>query len=141
MGLQIPVMLRIVLILASLGTGMLMIHKIRQSKVQIEDSLFWVFMSAILMIFSLFPGIALWLSNLVGTYSTSNFIFLFVIFLLLVKVFSMTIRISLLEAKLRELVQRVALDQERSESKSGDEKKSCGEKNKEAAEKKEEIRK
>ena len=56
MGLQIPVMLRIVLILASLGTGMLMIHKIRQSKVQIEDSLFWVFMSAILMIFSLIPN-------------------------------------------------------------------------------------
>ena len=74
------------------------------------------------------------LSRLVGTYSTSNFIFLFMIFLLLVRVFTMTIRISQLETKVKELVQAMALEQKRLEDmqkkdgKEGEEEKAGGEK-------------
>lgn len=103
-------MLRVTLIAASIFTTVLMMHKIRRSKVQIEDSLFWVGFAAILIIFSIFPKSADILSDLAGTYSTSNFIFLFIIFLLLIKTFSMTIRISQLEAKLNEFVQQMALN-------------------------------
>lgn len=106
-------MLRIVLICGSVLVTALMIHKIRQSKVQIEDAMFWLFCSIILVVFSVFPRSADLLSHLVGTYSTSNFIFLFVIFLLLIRVFAMTIRISQLETRLKELVQMVALEQEK----------------------------
>ena len=104
-------MLRICLIAASFLTTAMVMHRIRKSKVQIEDSIFWVLFSLVLILFSLFPGVAYWLSDLVGTQAPSNFIFMLVIFLLLVKVFSMTMRISQLEAKLRELVQRIALDE------------------------------
>ena len=45
-----------------------------------------------------------------GTMSTANFIFLLMIFLLLVKSFSMSLRISQLETRLKDLVQRIALD-------------------------------
>ena len=110
-------MLRAVLIVGSLLTTALIIRKIRQSKVQIEDSVFWVFVSAILIIFSIFPKTADILSRLAGTYSTSNFIFLFIIFLLLVKVFSLTLRVSQLESKQRELVQRIALNEKEREEK------------------------
>ncbi|MFR5600897.1 MAG: DUF2304 domain-containing protein [Lachnospiraceae bacterium] len=103
-------MLRIVLIAASVLTTVVMTHKIRRSKMRIEDSLFWVLCSLLLLLFSLFPSVADLLSDLVGTYSTSNFIFLFMIFLLLVKVFSLTIRISQLENKIKELVQKMALE-------------------------------
>ena len=107
-------MLRLVLIAGSLLTTAQIIRKIRQSKAQIEDSVFWVFVSAVLILFSIFPGAADLLSGLVGT--TSNFIFLFIIFLLMVKVFSLTLRVSQLEAKQRELIQRIALkDKEREE--------------------------
>ena len=109
-------MLRLVLIAGFLLTTAQIIRKIRQSKAQIEDSVFWVFVSAVLILFSIFPGAADLLSGLVGTYSTSNFIFLFIIFLLMVKVFSLTLRVSQLEAKQRELIQRIALkDKEREE--------------------------
>ena len=109
-------MLRLVLIAGSLLTTAQIIRKIRQSKAQIEDSVFWVCVSAVLILFSIFPGAADLLSGLVGTYSTSNFIFLFIIFLLMVKVFSLTLRVSQLEAKQRELIQRIALkDKEREE--------------------------
>ena len=109
--------LRIVLILASLLTTAMIIRKIRQSKVQIEDGVFWVFVSLILILFSIFPRTADIQSRLAGTYSTSNFIFLFVIFLLLLKVFSLSVKISQLETKQKELVQRIALEKkEREES-------------------------
>lgn len=109
------VMLRICLIGASIFTMMLMMHKIRRSKVQIEDSIFWVLFALILILFSVFPQVAYWLSDLVGTSAPSNFIFTLVIFLLLMKVFSMTIRISQMEARLRELVQKIALEEMKQE--------------------------
>lgn len=120
-------MLRICLIVASVLTTAMIMHKIRKSKVQIEDGIFWVLFSMVLILFSVFPQVAYWMSDLVGTYSPSNFIFMLVIFLLLIKVFSMTIRISQLEAKLRELVQRIALD----EMESGEVKSDDRDKNKE----------
>ena len=95
-----------------------MLRKIRQSKIKIEDSIFWIMLSLLLVIFSLFPGLADILSDIVGTYSTSNFIFLLMIFILLMKVFSMSLKISQLERKVTELVQSLAL----SETKKGEEK-------------------
>jgi hypothetical protein len=103
------VMLRVCLIAASVLTMILMMQKIRRSKVQIEDALFWVFFSFILILFSVFPKVAYLLSDLVGTEAPSNCIFLLVIFLLLVKVFSLSVRISQLETKLKELVQKIAI--------------------------------
>lgn len=103
--------LRGCLIAASLSTTILMLQKIRKSKIQIEDCIFWVVFSGILILFSVFPGIAYRISDMVGTQSASNFIFMLVIFLLLVKVFSMTVRMSRLEMQLRELAQELALNQ------------------------------
>ena len=48
---------------------------------------------------------------LLGIYSTPNFLFLFMIFLLIVKVFGMTLQMSQMESRQKELVQRIALDQ------------------------------
>lgn len=104
-------MLRICLIVASVFTTVLMMSKIRKSKIQIEDSIFWVLFSLVLIVFSVFPGVAYRMSDLIGTQAPSNFIFMLIIFLLLARVFSLTVRISQLEAKLRELVQRIALDE------------------------------
>ena len=50
-------------------------------------------------------------AHLLGIYSTPNFLFLFMIFLLIVKVFGMTLQMSQMESKQKELVQRIALDQ------------------------------
>ena len=104
-------MLRILLILVSVATMGMMVRKIRQAKVQIEDSIFWILLSMLLVVFSIFPAVADVLAGLLGIYSTANFLFLFTIFLLLVKLFTMTLRMSQLETRLKELVQRMALDE------------------------------
>lgn len=103
--------LRIALVLVSVGTFSLMMRKIRQSKLQIESAIFWIVLALVLVVFSIFPSVADFASRLLGIYATTNFLFLFAIFLLIVKVFYMTIHISQLETRMKELVQRMALDE------------------------------
>lgn len=102
---------RVILVIVSILTMAFMMRKIRQAKVQIEAALFWVIMALILVVFSLFPAVADVCAHLLGIYSTPNFLFLFMIFLLIVKVFGMTLQMSQMESRQKELVQRIALDQ------------------------------
>ena len=93
--------LRVVLIVVSILTTFMIMRKIRQSKLQIEDSIFWLGFSSILIVFSIFSGLPDLLAELAGTYTTANFIYLAVIFLLIVKMFHMSIKQS----------QKIALDE------------------------------
>lgn len=106
---MMTVTLRLALILVSVGTLFLMMRKIRQSKLQIENAIFWIILALVLVVFSIFPSVADFASHLVGIYATTNFLFVFAIFILIVKVFYMTIHISQLETKIKELAQQMAL--------------------------------
>ena len=107
------VTLRIVVIIVSVLTTAMILRKIRNARLQIEDSIFWIGFCAMLILFSLFPGLPDLLSRLAGTYTTANFIYLAVIFLLIVKLFHMTLKLSELEIKLKTLVQEMALEDNR----------------------------
>jgi hypothetical protein len=107
--------LRIALILVSLATFCLIIRRIRQSKVQIESAIFWILLAMVLVVYSIFPQVADLCAGLLGIYATTNFLFLFAIFVLIVKVFLMTIHISQLESKVKELVQLMALEEKKHE--------------------------
>lgn len=102
---------RVILIVVSLLVTIFMIRKIRQSKVQIEDSLFWFFFSLMLVVISIFPQIPTFLASLLGIASPVNFIFLFIIFILLIKLFYSTLRISQLDSKIKDLTQKTAIEQ------------------------------
>lgn len=102
--------LRIALILVSLITLIFIARKIRSSKVKLEDSMFWICFAALIFIFSLFPQIFYMLSDLVGTYSPSNFVFLFFIFVLLIQSFQLSMRISQADTKIKELTQQLAIE-------------------------------
>ena len=103
--------LRVVLIVVSILTTFMIMRKIRQSKLQIEDSIFWLGFSSILIVFSIFPGLPDLLAELAGTYTTANCLYLSVIFLLIVKMFHMSIKQSQLETKIKDLAQKIALDE------------------------------
>ena len=107
--------LRAALILVSVGTFFLMMRKIRQSKVQIESAIFWIVLAIVLVVYSIFPSAADLCARILGIYSTANFLFLFAIFLLIMKVFNMTIHISQLETRIKELVQQMALEEKKHE--------------------------
>ncbi len=105
--------LRAALILVSVGTLFLMMRRIRHSRIQIESAVSWILLALVLVVFSLFPKVADLAAHCLGIYSTANFLFLVAIFVLLVKVFGMTIHISQLETKIKELVQQMALQEKR----------------------------
>ena len=98
---------QIVLIFVSIMTCAFILRSIRKSQVQINDAIFWVFFSLILLVFSIFPGLAEAIASALGIVSAVNFIFLFVIFLLLINQFPL--RLSKLDTKFKNLVQTIAL--------------------------------
>ena len=100
---------RIILIVVSLLTTFYILKKIRQSKLQIEYAIFWILFACVLIVFSLFPWLVTMLTRLIGMQLPVNFIFLFFIFVLLVKMFLMTIELSALENKVKDLTQELAL--------------------------------
>lgn len=102
--------LRLTLILVSLITLSFIAKRVRSSKVKLEDSIFWFCFAALLLAVSVFPGVFYLLSDVVGTMSPANFVFLFFIFVLLVQSFSLTMRISQADTKIRELTQQLAIE-------------------------------
>jgi len=107
--------LRIALILVSFFTCGWVLHNIRKSRFKIEDSVFWLLFSAFLLVISIFPQIVCWAARISGVMSASNLVFLAVIFILIVKLFQMSVRISQLESKLQSLAQTIALREKDSE--------------------------
>lgn len=103
------VLLRIVLVIISLLTFAYVGRKIRKSQMQLEDALYWIIISGVITILSIFPDVAYYASNKIGFQAPVNFIFLVMIFLLLWKVFLLSIKISQLENKIISLTQEIAL--------------------------------
>lgn len=103
------VALRICLVALSIISLFYIIRKIRYSKMQIEYTLFWIVLSIIMILMAVFPQIVYWISWMVGIASPANMVYLFIIGILLVKVFMMTIEISNLESKLQALIQEVGI--------------------------------
>ena len=107
--------LRVCLILGAFVTAGYVLRRVRQARVQIEDTIYWLALSAVLLLVAVFPGIASWVSDLLGFVSPINCVFLIVIFLLLARQFVLSIRVSQLDSRLRILTERIALNQQRQE--------------------------
>ena len=102
--------LRIVLFLVSLLTLTFVIKRVRNSKVRLEDSIVWFLFAGVLFLLSIFPGVFSLLADIAGVYSTTNFVFLFFIFVLLIICFNLSMRISQADTKIKELTQLLAIE-------------------------------
>lgn len=103
------VFFRIALISVSVLFFGYVIHKIRKSQLQIEHAIFWVTLSFLFIIFSIFPQLVQILTKLCGMIAPVNFLFLFMIFILLIRTFIMSIRMADLEEKIKNLTQKIAI--------------------------------
>ncbi|MBP5181290.1 MAG: DUF2304 domain-containing protein [Clostridiales bacterium] len=102
-------MLRVLLIIAAVFTAYWILSRIRKHKVKLEDAIFWVCFAFVLVIIGIFPHILYWMSGIVGIMSPANLVFLVIIFLLIAKVFMLSIKNSQLEDKIEVLAAEVAL--------------------------------
>ena len=95
--------LKVVLIVISILTCFYIARKLRKSQMNINDTVFWIFFALVLV--------------LLGFQADVNFVFVVVIFLLILRVFVMSIKISVLEDKLRNLTEEIAVRNNMSEKK------------------------
>ena len=74
-----------------------------------EDAIFWVCFAVILLVMGICPEFTYWLTGVFQMQSPANLIFLVIIFLLIEKVFTLSIITSQLEDKVTVLSAEVAL--------------------------------
>ena len=103
------VLLRGVLLIAAAFSTVWIIYRIRRAKVRLEDTLFWIGMSVILLILGAFPQVSYWAAAKLGIQTPSNFVFLVMICLLFEKVLTMSILHSQMEDKYVTMAAEMAL--------------------------------
>lgn len=100
---------RVLLLVAAFVTAAWILRKISKLKVKMEDAIFWIVFAGILCVLAIFPEVCYWLTNALGVISPANLIFLVIIFLLIEKVFTLSILVSQMEEKIEVLSAELAL--------------------------------
>lgn len=101
--------LNIFFIIISTVTLIYIIMQIRKHKLNIDDSILWIFWSIVLLIVSIFPNLSFYIAEKMGFQSTSNFILCLFIFILYMILFFQNIKISELRDKNKQLVQKISI--------------------------------
>ncbi len=111
------VQLKILFICVSILILFFVINKIRKAQLQISDAIIWILGALFLVVISIFADVMTYLAELLGFYSTVNFVFALFIFFLLVIAFSQSIKISVLNDKIKNLNHYVALQEKKKKGK------------------------
>lgn len=101
--------LRIFLLLFAVLLLWFVVSKLRKEALEIVDSIFWAFLAVLFIVIAAFPGLVYWAAALFGFASPSNFVFFCGIAVVLVRLFTLEIKIVNLKKKMTTLVQTAAL--------------------------------
>ncbi|MEG0166385.1 MAG: DUF2304 domain-containing protein [Ruthenibacterium sp.] len=102
-------LLRVIMLVGALGTLIYMLRQISRSRMEIEYSIFWALFSGMLVLLGLFPQIAIRAAIFAQIESPINAVFLIIIFVLIIKLFGTTMRISKMQQQLTRMAQHIAL--------------------------------
>lgn len=97
------------LLISALLIFWLILRKIRRSEVTIADSTFWFLFALSLVLMGVFRQIPFFFAGIFGIESPANFVFAYVIAVLILREFYSTVEISQLRAGVRGLAQKEAL--------------------------------
>ncbi len=103
------IILRILLLAASVVTSMWILWKIRKNSVKQEDALFWICFAIMLALLGVFPKLSYIMSAYLGVQSPANFVFMVIIAALLEKIFTLSIQQSFLESKMEIMAAELAI--------------------------------
>ena len=101
--------LRTILLIAAALSACWILYQIRRLKIKLDHAIYWIVFAVLLAVLGIFPEVTYWLTRKLGMMSPANLIFLVIIFLLLVKVFTLSMLTSQLEDKITVLSAEVAL--------------------------------
>ena len=97
------------LLVGALLTFWFVLRKIRKAEVTIADSTFWFLFALSLVLMGVFREIPFFFANVFDIESPANFVFVYVIAVLVMRDFSNTTKIAMLRKKIEGLIQEVAL--------------------------------
>ena len=105
------VALRVFLLAGALAVLALILRKLKRAEIQTIDTVFWFLFFRQFCSFAAFPQIAYWFSGLLGFEAPSNFVFLYAIAVLIMREFSMTVKVARMRLRLNSLIQEMALSE------------------------------
>ena len=105
------------IILALISFAYIVIQ-IRNKTLTIRDSLFWVFFSLLLILMAGFPQVVGFFSRLFGIETASNLVYIIIIGLMITRIYKLSIIVSTLDTKIKELTQSLAIQEYESEKRS-----------------------
>ena len=105
--------LKIFLVVLLLLSIVLIIRRLKHQKISIRYGVLWIVLIVILIISIAFSGLYFDLAKFLGFETTSNMIFLFAFFFLFYLSFILITTISVLNDKVKNLIQEVSLLKER----------------------------
>lgn len=102
--------LRVILIAGAFLTFAYILRRVKKCDMSVTDTVFWIVISVALILIAVFPQLAFAMASLMGFVAPINFVFVFVIAVLIFKVFSLSVEISRLKGKLAALAQAIGID-------------------------------
>lgn len=101
--------LQIILIMFSTVTFIFLINMIKKYVLELRYSLLWLLLSLLTITFSIFPGIPFVISQIMGTEKPVNALFFLGIIGSLSIIFSLTVSLSQLSNKVKEMAQEIGM--------------------------------
>ena len=99
--------LQILLIIFTVLFFIILVKNVKKGKLRTDYALAWILCSIALIILSIFPQIAFFVARLIGVISTANIVFAAIIFMLIILVYVLFNKVSMLEEKQKNLIQEI----------------------------------
>lgn len=87
----------------------LVTYYVKKNKISVKYSIVWYLCLLLLSLFTVFPNLLGYVTNLVGIQVSSNFLFAFMIGVLFIITLSLTIIVSEQQEKIKQLVQEISI--------------------------------
>lgn len=101
--------LQILLIIFAVLFFIILVKNVKKGKLRTDYALAWILWSIALIILSVFPQIAFFAARIIGVISTANMVFAAIIFMLIILVYVLFNKVSMLEEKQKNLIQEIAI--------------------------------
>lgn len=102
-------LLRFILLVVSILAAIWIFRRIRKCKIKQEDAVYWIAFSFLLAVLGICPQLSYFMADLLGIAAPVNFVFLMILFLLIEKLLSVSIQLSLLESKVQVMAAELAI--------------------------------
>ena len=103
--------IQIIIAIGVLVALCIIVNMIRKKRLELRYALTWLFVGIVVLVLDCFPNLMAWLSDKLGIVSPINMLFFLGFCFSLVIIFTLTMAISRMSIRVKELTQAIALNQ------------------------------